>query len=321
MSLADLKIFEGWSYTTMIELLTQQLGLFNEASGGAIRLISGDTQGNLHDDAFWGEISGGIVRRRDPYAATAVATKQLNQSSIKRVKVASGTAPVDISPHFLQWIKRDPQEAGMVYGEMLAKERLADMVNTSLLILVTALTNHADVTLDASAAGTTTLARLNSASAKFGDASQVIKTWVCHSKALHDIRGEAIANADRLFEFGTIQVTTDGFGRRFVVTDSPALFNVTPDPDQYTTLGLRANAIVVRDEGDFLQNVETSNGTENITRTVQSQWSNSYAPMAFTWDEVAGGVAPDDAALGAAANWDRVHTDLKLLPGVALITQ
>lgn len=319
MALSDLAVFSEYTYSTFSESIAQQIDLFNAASGGAIILRSAANQGDFSDTAFWGLIDG-LVRRRNAYGSGSVAEKNLEHLIDTMVKVAAGTPPVRIDPSQFEWIQRNQEEGGAVYGQQLAEATLADMLNTGLLAYVAALTGETDVSLDVSA-NDTAFTSLLAGSALFGDRSDAIRSWAMHSKSMFDIFGVALANSTGLFTFGTVNVRQDGFGRPFIVSDSPSLIYTPSNPDKHYIAGMTAGAIVVEMNGDFVQNVETSNGDENITRTIQSEWSYNLGIKGYSWDKTTGGKSPNDAALGTADNWDRNVTSHKDTAGVLLLAK
>lgn len=320
MALSDLAVFSEYAYSTMTEMQDQQIGLFNAATRGGLVLQSGNHQGDYSDEAMWAKISG-LVRRRNAYGSGAVAEKVLEHLTETSVKVAAGTPPVRIDPGMMKWIQRSPEEAGVVVGKQMAEDSIADMLNTAVLVYAAAIGQVADVVYDHSATGTMSLIALNKGAAKFGDRASAIVAWVMHSKSAFDIYGEALTNATRLFVFGNVRVIEDGFGRPLVVTDSPNLINTTPTPDVYMALGLTPGAVLVSQNGDFTDNVETKNGGENIIRTYQAEWSYNVGIQGFAWDKTNGGKSPTNAALGTATNWDRYATSDKDLAGVLVKAQ
>lgn len=320
MALSDLAVFSEYAYSTMTEMQDQQIGLFNGATRGGLVLQSGNHQGDYSDEAMWAKISG-LVRRRNAYGSGAVAEKVLEHLTDTSVKVAAGTPPVRIDPGMMKWIQRSPEEAGVVVGKQMAEDSIADMLNTAVLVYVAAIGQVSSVVYDHSATGTMSLIALNKGAAKFGDRAGAIVAWVMHSKSAFDIYGEALTNATRLFVFGNVRVIEDGFGRPLVVTDSPNLINTTPTPDVYMALGLTPGAVLVSQNGDFTDNVETKNGDENIIRTYQAEWSYNVGIQGFAWDKTNGGKSPANAALGTATNWDRYATSDKDLAGVLVKAQ
>lgn len=319
MGLSDFQIYNDFTYTAAIEVLQQQIGLFNEATGGAMILRAANNSGDFTDETFYALIAD-LIRRRNVYGSGSVAEKELDMLLATTVKVAAGTPPVRIDPAWWSWINRDQEEAGAVYGRQLATLMLADMVNTALAAGVAALSNVAAVTNDASS-GTAGFDDFLNTAAKFGDASNSIRCWIVHSKVMFNVWGAALTNTEGLFSFGTVNVRQDGFGRVYIITDSPALVDTVSNPDEYWSLGLTAGGIVVEQNDDFLQNIETSNGFENIKRTIQSEWTYNLGVKGFAWDKTSGGHSPNDAAIGSSANWDQIATSHKSLAGVLLKTQ
>jgi len=314
MALSDLAVFSEFAHSTMTEMQDQQVGLFNAATRGGLVLQTGNHQGDYSDEAMWAKISG-LVRRRNAYGSGAVAEKVLEHLVDTSVKVAAGTPPVRIDPGMMKWIQRSPEEAGVVVGRQMAEDSIADMLNIAVLAYATAIGQVTALVYDHSATGNMSLIALNKGAALFGDRSGALTAWVMHSKSAFDVYGEALTNANRLFGFGNVRVIEDGFGRPLVVTDSPHLI-VAGIPDDYLALGLTPGAVLVSQNGDFTDNVETKNGDENIIRTYQAEWSYNVGVQGFAWDKTNGGKSPTNAAIGTATNWDRYATSDKDLAGV-----
>lgn len=314
MAIANMQVFDEYLQTSLTETLDQQIDKFNAATNGGIVLSSAAHEGDFTNEARYKKIAN-LVRRRNMYGSGAVAGTSLEQLLDSSVKVAAGTPPIEIDPAQFRWLQKSPDEAGVVIGEQLAGDMLQDMLNIGLASYVAASTAEAEVFTDGTGS-TCDLAKLNSASSKFGDASQSLSAWVMHSKVLFDIYGTALANSERLFQFGNVQVVQDGFGRPLVITDSPSLVNGAV----YQVAGLTGGAIVVERNNDFDQMIVNSVGDENLGRQMQSEWSYNLGLKGFTWDQAAGGKSPNDAALTTATNWDRHTTSHKDLGGVLLTT-
>ena len=316
MALSDLAVFSEFVYEGMTEVVDQQVALFNEASQGTIILRSNPIVGDFSDKAHWKNLAG-LVRRRNAYGSGAVASIDLEHLVDTMVKVAAGTPPVNMPPGQFNWIQRNPEEGGAVVGQQLAEAAIQDMLNTSIMAYVAALTGEADVNADLSGSATN-FGSLLTGAALFGDRSNDLQAWCVHSTTMFTIFGTALANTDGLFTFGTVNVRQDGFGRPFIVTDSPSLINVTPDPDTYYALGLVPGGIVCEQNDDFTDNLETSNGDENIQRSYQAEWSYNLGIKGYSWDKTNGGASPNDASLATADNWDRYSSSHKDTAGVLL---
>mgnify|MGYP007068552704 CR=1 FL=1 len=323
MALSDLAVFSEYAYDAMTEVLAQQVELFNEASAGTINLSAAAHQGDYSERAFYAKISG-LVRRRNAYGSGAVSPVNLEHLVDTMVKVAAGTPPVQLDPGQFRWIQQNPEVAGAAMGQQLAKDALADMLNTSVAATSAALANVAAVTNDISAgsdgAELPSFTALSNTAMKFGDYNGLIAAWVLHSTVLGKLYNNALTNAQQLFTYGTVNVIGDPFGRRFVVSDVPGLV-VAGSPTKYRTLGLVPGAVVIDQNNDFEDNYETSNGDENIQRTYQAEWSFQLGIKGFSWDKSNGGKSPNDAAILTATNWDRYATSHKDLAGVVLISQ
>lgn len=320
MALIDnLKVFNNQVYSVATEVLTQQVNLFNAASNGAIILRNNPTPGDFSELAMWAKISG-LVRRRDPYATGAVSHVQLQHLLDRSVKIGSGTPPVDIPPFMMEWIGRSPDEPAVVMGRQLAGDMLQDMLNVALLALAGAIGNvGSGVTYDGTSA-VVDQAALLAATAKFGDQYNRLACWVMHSKSMFDLFGEALANAEGLFSYETVNIKRDALGRTFIITDSDSL-KYTSSGQKYRVLGLTPGAALIDRNNDFFSNVETTNGDENILRTYQAEWSYNLGLKGFAWDATNGGKAPTNAELGTGTNWDKYATDNKDTAGVLINCQ
>lgn len=320
MALSDLAVFSEYTYEAMTETIAQQIDLFNAASRGVISLSSAAHQGDYSERAFYAKISG-LVRRRNAYGSGAVSAKTLAHLVDTMVKIAGGTPPVRLDPGQFKWIQRNPEEAGAALGQQLAGDMLADMLNIGVTACYAALSQVTAIKYDATSdtPDTLTPASLNKGAAKFGDRSSDILAWLVHSTPMHDYYGNAIANANQLFTYGTVNVIADPFGRVFIVTDAPGLI-AAGSPNIYHNLGLVSEAIRVEQNNDFTDNYENKNGDENIQRTYQAEWSYNLGVKGFSWDKTNGGKSPTDAALGTATNWDKFATSNKDIAGVIVET-
>lgn len=319
MALSDMQVFSEFAQTAATETIRQQADLFNAASQGVITLVPSAHEGDYGDETFWQNISG-LVRTRNAYGSGSVAAVPLTQATMTHVKVAGGTPPILFEPQQLSWIQKNQEEAGAVIGEQLGIGMTAKMLNVALSAGVASVTNNAAM-VSTQTGGTLARGGLVTASALFGDRSGDIAAWVMHSKPMHDLMGQNIANAERLFEIGNVSIQTDGFGRLMFMTDSPSLVNTTPDPDTYNTLGLVEGGIRVGDNNDLYTNPDESNGEENIQRTLQSEFTYNVGVKGYSWDKANGGPSPDEAALGTGTNWDKVATDDKDTAGVLIVSQ
>lgn len=307
-------IFNDEAYSTFMELISYNFDLFNQVTGNGFMLTSGTIAGDFAKEAFFKRLSG-LIRDRDITADTNVSAIKFSMDETAKVKFAKGTPPVEMPPHFWEWIGQNPEAAAAAYGKQLAEDSLDDIMGAAIGALVGATANvGATVTYDGTA-GVASLLGLVNTQALWGDRSAQRVCWVMHSKSANDIHKEALANSSHLFTFGSTNVLQDSFGKPFVIADRPELV-YTSTGTKYHVLGLQQGAVLVEGPNDFLMNVETSNGTENIKKTVQSQWTWNMQLKGYTWDTANGGRNPNASARNAGTNWDKKATSVKDLGAI-----
>lgn len=323
MALSNMKVFNDFAYASLTETVDQQVEKFNAASRGTIILRPGSNVGDYAYEASFSLIAG-LVRDRDAYGSGSVSAVDLAQLQAVSVKVAAGTPPVQYEPQQFDWIQRNPEEAGTVYGAQLAKGLMQHKLNAAIASLRAAMLSNSAVSYTTGNGANLNLNVLNKGAALFGDRAAELAAWVIHSKPMHDLYDGALTNSNSLFQFGTVQVREDGFGRVFIVTDSPALFGDEAGGvgiDYYYTLGLVSGAALVEDNGDFRTYDATILGNENVKRQLQSEWSFNLGLKGYSWDTATGGKSPTSAELGTGGNWDKHATSNKDTAGVALTTR
>jgi hypothetical protein len=323
MALSDLAVYSEYAYKTMTEVMDQEVEKFNAASDGTIILSPAAHQGDFSDQAFFQKIVGGTVRRRNAYGSGAIEQKRIKHIVDTSVKVAAGTPEFLIEPSNFRWIQQNPESAGVAFGVQLAKDTMADMLNTGLGATVAAMSNIAEIIQDDTGVATPgdqpSFVGLTGAAGLLGDRSSAVRAWIMHSTPMTKLWQNAITNHERLFQYSNVAVSRDPFGRLFIVTDSPALTGSTGGATPVTffnTLGLQTGALYIGQNNDFDAMQQDHTGNENLQRTYQAEWSYQVGVAGFSWDKANGGKSPNDAALMAAANWDRYATSHKDLNGV-----
>jgi len=327
MPLSDLAVFDEYLYTTQNEILRQQFELFNASAEGALVLTLGENQGDFTNEAFYKRVSGGIYRRRNAYGSGSIASRILEHGEDVSVKIAAGTFELKMPKSQFRWIQRNPAEAGVVYGQQLAAETMADYLNGALGCISIAMSNVPSLELDvsedgdANSANKMSFVNQNRAASRRGDRSNDIAVWFMHSTPMHGLYDQNLTNTERLFEFGSVNVIRNPFGKLMVMTDSPNLIDTTDVEVDYISLGLTPGSAIIQENNDFDANEESRNGEENIDRSYQAEWSYTMSIKGFAWNKSSGGASPLDAALFSAGNWNRILSDDKDLPGVVLRTR
>ena len=327
MALSDLAVYSETAYKTSTEVLRQKVDLFNANAGGTLLLQSSAHQGDYSENAFFAKVTGGLVRRRDAYGSGTIAQKVMKHLQEASVKVGAGTPEMRLDPGQFKWIQQNPKVAGAAMGIQLAKDTLADMLQVALGSVSSALATQTEVIYDATANTEAadklpTWNNLNNGQAKFGDAGSEIVAWLMHSTQMYNLYGNNLQNAERLFQYGNVNVIRDPFGKLLVMSDAAELVEIGTgeDPNVYNMLGLTPAAVLIGQNNDFDAAENTTTGDENLMRTYQAEWSYNVGIKGFTWDKENGGKSPSNAALFTSTNWDRVATSHKDLPGVIVKT-
>lgn len=317
MSLSQMQVFNDFIMPATLETLDQMLNAFNEASAGTIVLSPDGFTGDFLQESFFQTLAAS-QRRVDRYAANGAASAtDLTELKNSSVKIAGGFGPVRYEPSQMTWLQRPTVQGVEVASRAFAEILLKDQLNTAIAALVASITAQASATNDVSATAGITQAGLNASHAKFGDASQSLLAQVMQGTTYHKLIGQALTNAQQLFQAGNVLVV-DILGKRTVVTDAPALMQ-TGTPNKEIILSLVQGAALVHDGRDIITNVDTTNGKERIETTIQVDYTFGLGLKGYTWDTTNGGKSPTDAEIATGTNWDKTATSIKHTAGVALI--
>ncbi len=312
--------FGGGSYEGQSQIITG----FDATGGGAIRLVGGSAVGRRRKSTFFTAPGSSPVTRRDPSSAGTVTPALFSNVGYTDIKVYRSFVHDWTNQDFLDLglgTEEGQRLAGIQFGEFKAK----DMLNTALAALIGAFgAIGSAVTLDISGAATPTLNHpaLNSGYAKLGDHSSSIVSLFMHSKPWHDLIGDAIVNQN--FAAGQLAIyegTTRTGGRVPVVTDDPSLFDATPNPDNYLTMGLVPDAVHVEDTEPEARVFGPVTGAvaaapANITWRLQVNWAYTLKVKGMSYSSATDN--PDSSGLATAGNWTQAVTSSKLGPGVII---
>ncbi len=317
MSQAMMTNFNTYIMPFVMTTIQQRIEAFNAASGGAILLTSRGFTGDFLQESFWNGVQSAL-RSIDQYGTNdVIAPTDLTQGKRSIVKVKRGFGPVMFEPGQLAWLLKPTAEGIEVISRSLSDAMVADQLNTIISALVGAIGAQAAAVNDVSATTGLTQVALNNSHAKFGDQSQRLITEVMTGAAVHTLIGRNLANAQALYQSGSVNVI-DILGKRIVATDAAALY-AAGTPNKTKVLSLVQGAAEVADGGDMLTNIVTSNGKARIETTFQAEYTFSAGLKGFTWDETNGGKSPSNAALATGTNWDKTATTTKELAGILTI--
>lgn len=321
-------IYPDLVHSGMVETLVQNTDAFNEASRGAIRLVTARRMGDFAQESFFKNVTN-LVRRRTVNASPdnpAVASNPVPVEEAISVKLNRGIGPVDQTFDAFRKLGQDPdlEVLSLLLGEQTAKAVQIDQLDAGLNALVGAITNQPLVFLDSGSPQVTlTTALLVSTLAQMGDAANRVIMWVMHSSPFFAlVQNQITANIDGISNFNVATATPVTLNRPVLVTDSASLIvGQSPVPNEYITLGLVENAAVLEDSEEELIYTDVVTGNENIVARMQGEFAYNVSIKGFKWDVANGGINPTDATLGTGTNWDSIMDSFKDFAGVAIRTR
>jgi hypothetical protein len=320
-------IYPELVHSGMVETLVQNTDAFNAASMGAIRLVTAMRMGDFHQESFFKNVSS-LINRRE--VATSPANQAVTASAVPAderisVKLNRRIGPIDQTLDSFKKLgmNADFEVLSMLLGGQIAKAYQVDQLNTGLRAVAAAILGQAALVTDGEGSPPNTLDTIDLVNglANFGDAADKIGLWVMHSKVYYDlVKDQITRNIDGLSNFNVASATPVTLNRPVLVTDSAALINtnVSPTRNQYYTLGLAADAVVLEDSEDTLMYTDVITGKQNITVRLQGEGAYNVSCKGFKWDVANGGVNPNDTALATSTNWDSVMDSVKDLSGVLI---
>lgn len=314
--MATLHTFNAQVRDTATELVDQEVQKFNEASAGTLVMGNSTVIGDYIENASW-KLINGLVQRRNAYGKAAVTPVELSQILDRAVKIDGRVGPLTLTSTLYRRIGSSSEEVASIVASQAAEGMIQDYLNVAAAGLKTAIATQADLLHNVSDATYVPMGLniLNRANSKLGDRSRLIAAYLMHSTVWHEIVGEAIDNKSALYTIGDIGVFDAGLGRRYVVSDIPAL----QDDELNHTLALTPGAAALQVSGlyDFI--TTESGGGENITRLMQGEYEFVMGIKGFEWAKK-DVKSPTDANLTTAANWKRTATSHKDCAGVLITT-
>ena len=132
----------------------------------------------------------------------------------------------------------------------------------------------------------------------------------------HDFGDDALKNANNLYQIGNVNVMQDNLGRRFIVSDVPALFDATGGAALQSVLGLTVGALALK-TSPLIMKAQDVLGKENLKVLMQGEYDFTMGIKGYQFKD--GVKSPTDAQLTTAANWTRIATSVKDTAGVQVI--
>ena len=315
----SLYVFQDQVSTAATELIAQEVDKFNAASGGALVMGSEEHIGDYIERTIW-QLIGQLAQRRNAYGDGDVSPSEMGQLLDRMVKVDGKIKPITITPTMLKRLGKDVSEAAAVVAAQAAQAIMQDYLNASVAALKTAIGKQADSSKDLSGPKATpvkpTLLGLNQGSRLFGDAYSNIVTWIMDGATFHDFTDDALKNSANLYQIGNVSVREDAQGRRFIVSDVPALFDATGGASLQSVLGLTVGALALK-TSPLIMKAQDVLGKENLKVIMQGEYDFTMGIKGYQFKD--GVKSPTDAQLTTAANWTRIATSVKDTAGVQVI--
>lgn len=305
MALSEMQVFNEYYKDAIMLTIEQRLNAFNEASGGAIRLVFNGFEGDFYLRSLWSRI-GMATRRVDRYATNDdVAPVDLTQDKQVFVKVAGGVGPLRYEPSQFTWTEIPEASTVELVSRNVADLIVQDMLNTGIGCAVAGISNNADATFNAT--NGLTYPAMNRSHALFGDMSNQLITMIMDGATYHSLIGQNLTNAATLFQAANVTVVNI-LNKRIVITDAPQLTN----GDNHHILTLTEDGIVVRDGGDLVTAIQTITGKQRIYTQLQMDYAFGVGLRGYSWDETNGGKSPTDEKLFTGSNWVKIEDDLSV---------
>ena len=301
---STVQVFDAYSRQGRTLVETQKLEQFNEASGGAIKLITKHKDGDFEHQSGWNKLAGLVSNQSLSATVADEVPVALSQYDEKAVSVFHSTKSVSLEESRLKWIRSNARLAGAALGQQVGIGMLKNKLNNVLAAAKSCLTQVSGAYQDnkgttAAPANQIDAAMLVQARGKMLDHLTEIKTWVMRSEAWTRYTLKNLSSYKELFNYKGVAVFRDVLDTRFIITNDPALTFAHNSLTKYYTLGLVADAAIVYDDGDMVTNIETTNRSL-IQTTIKSESKFSLRMRGNSWGTTK---YPTLAQMGTDANW------------------
>jgi len=317
----DMVIYDREFFGGMNELLTQNFSVFNEASGGALRMVTRDILGDFEKESFLKNLANNI-RHRDVTSSSSVTPNKMTEGEFVGIKVNKGFGPTDMALDAWRKQNLDPSIFSFNYGQQVGQAVMSDYVNTATLVARTTIeAQSGSLVYDATGEANPTMQHkyMIRGLKNFGDRGQRIGAWVMHSVPFYELMENAtiekITNVADAVVYGGVP---GSFDRPIIVTDSDSLVDDSnPSNLKYYTLGLVNDAVEVAQSEDETVWSDPQTGQENLVMRIQGEYAFNVRAKGYAFT---GSANPNDAALGTAGNWAYRMQSHKDAPGIAIVT-
>ena len=292
------------AYDQLMEVLPQEIEVFNEKSRGAITLAtSGDFAGATLENAIYKSLynANRIVDINN--ANGNVTPTNLEHVTDTDVKIVGSLGPIAFKPIEFGYILQDPINGLNALTKALSNAIIQKQLNVSVEAAVAAIGNNAAATTTYT--GNINNTKTNTSLGKFGDARGRIVATVMDGATFTEFVGENIANQNRLYMSDNVQIV-DILGQVTIVTDAPSLSGGK-------VLQLVRGG-VTSTQGRTEVAMGRTAGGELITTNFQADYTFDVKVSGYNYT----GTSATEAAIGTGTNWAQSATDVKGTAGLLL---
>lgn len=222
-------IFQKKIIGSTIQLVTENLDVFNQASRGTILIGSGEVIKENVEKMTVGLIDG-LVQDRNEHATigTAVEPTVLTRLLGGSINSAGRIGPVAIHSGTMRLIESNVNKAAAEVATIASEAMIQHYIKVAVGSVGAATTQHGMGFYDQDAYITGHAGEMYPhledfplAASVFGDQADVIKAWFMSGTQWAKFSArEAVKSAKLVFELGNMKVYSDGFGRAIVVSDA-----------------------------------------------------------------------------------------------------
>lgn len=304
---SDLIIYNDLAQTAYLERIQDVIDVFNASSNGAIIFDNELIEGDLRKRSFYK--IGGAMEHRDVNSSSTVTGKKIGAAEMVGVKVPFKYGPYETTEEAFKRRARSPEEFSELLGQDYADAVLEGYVQYAMAALMASIGSNADMVAAASFA-TDGKRALTKGMRKFGDRFGRIALWAMDSATYFDMVDQAIT--EKIYEEAGVVI----YGGQPGTMGKPVL--VADSMPAETIFGLQAGAVKVTESqapGFRSYNIDNQ---ENLAIGFRAEGTFNLDLMGYSWKDSTGGVNPNLAAVGAAANWNKYATSNKATAGVLI---
>lgn len=304
---SDLIIYNDLAQTAYLERIQDVIDVFNASSNGAIIFDNELIEGDLRKRSFYK--IGGAMEHRDVNSSSTVTGKKIGAAEMVGVKVPFKYGPYETTEEAFKRRARSPEEFSELLGQDYADAVLEGYVQYAMAALMASIGSNVDMVAAASFA-TDGKKALTKGMRKFGDRFGRIALWTMDSATYFDMVDQAIT--EKIYEEAGVVI----YGGQPGTMGKPVL--VADSMPAETIFGLQSGAVKVTESqapGFRSYNIDNQ---ENLAIGFRAEGTFNLDVMGYSWKDSTGGVNPNLAAVGAAANWNKYATSNKATAGVLI---